>query len=104
MRCLPLGGSYKGGKTSATWEASSLARRPARMEGEPRGLTGERSGLFLAAGAEEELHSQYHQALLSPTCKSTGAGRGGVLELRLRVSEAGRGLGLESSVTTPGGV
>ena len=48
--------------------------------------------------------SQYHQALLSPTCKSTGAGRGGVLELRLQVSEAGRGLGLESSVTTPGGV
>ena len=86
MRCLPLGGSYKGGKTSATWEASSLARRSARMEGEPRGLRGERSGLFVAAGAEEE---KRHRQSVPPGTPQP--------DVQVHWSWQGRGAGTQAS-------
>ena len=92
MGCLPLGGSYKGGKTSATWDASSLARRSARMEGEPHGLRGERSGLFVAVRAEGELNGwSVPPGTPQPDMQVHWSWQRGVLELRLQVPEVGRG-------------
>ena len=96
-------------------EASSLARRSARTEGELHGLRGAHSSLFVAAGAEEELHrwSVLPPGMPQPDMRVHWSWQGRVLELWLQISEVGRGLGLalwdsaeglESSVTTPGGV
>ena len=55
--------------------------------------------------SEEELHRwSVPPGTPQPDMQVHWSWQQGVLELRLQVSEVGRGLGLESSVTTPGGV
>ena len=71
-------------------EASSRARRSARTEGELHGLRGARS-LFVAAGAEEVSAAT---GTPQPDMRVHWSWQGGALELRLQISDVGRGLGL----------